>query len=90
MLTSQTVHMLQLHLARLVLQPDVDASPALRRFFDSCHRAACASVTRDHEQTKSSAREEAVVQALRKCLRGSDALIQVQVSIALCVCSDEA
>ena len=81
---------MQVHLARLVLQPDVDASPALRRFFDSAivQRVPVSRVTMNRQSRQRA--EEAVVQALRKCLRGSDALIQVQVSIPLCVCSDEA
>ena len=64
---------MQVHLARLVLQPDVDASPALQtllRQLPPC--SLCQRCTLTMQQAKSSAREAAVVQALRKCLRGSE------------------
>ena len=74
---------MQVHLARLVLQPDCAADPTLEHFLEECRRAVCATVAAEHEQAKPSAREAAVIQSLRICLSssGSSESVQVQVGI---------
>ena len=69
-------------MARVVLRPDVSASPALAHLFHSCHKAACDAVAAEHAAARTSAREVAVVQAIRACLRSSGQPVQLHVRFA--------
>ena len=70
-------------MARLVLQPDASAGPALAHLFHTCHKSACDAVAAQHAAAQTSAREAAVVQAVGACLHSSGQHVQIHVRFAL-------
>ena len=72
---------MQVHMARLVLQPNASASPALAHLFETCQKAACDAVAAEHAAAQSSAKEVAVVQTVCACAHKSGSDVQVQVRV---------
>ena len=68
----------QVHQARLILQPGAAPSTTLEQLFDSCHRAECERLAAEHAQARKSAKEMVVVTTIEKCVRNSGSAVKVR------------
>ena len=69
---------MQVHQARLILQPSAAATDAVERLFETCHAKVCVRVATQHHQANVSGREAAVVAALQHCVCNSQAAVEVR------------